>query len=118
LFPLLSEYDALNIDIYVKEVDIQESLKAVEDIYTLVGCTGGIASFDADRDIGIVDNEALRAKLETLSPYYISPDTLEYITDFLISPEEVADAAITNNALYKDIRGTVTQIKAITGTRS
>ena len=116
LFPLLATYDAVNSSLYEKEIDIQESLLTVEDTFKLLNCSNPTPlTYNVDQDPGTIDTETLRDKLQTLSPYYLSPATLQYITDFLIKPEEVDSALNTTADLYAHIAKTTITIKTISG---
>ncbi len=116
LFSLLSRYESLNETVFTKEIDVTESILVLGDVFKLLNCEGGDISVDFQRDIGTIDNEALREKLENLSPYYISPDTLKYVTRMIITPEEIASSSVTTNSLFNDMKNTITTIQIITGT--
>jgi hypothetical protein len=118
LFPLLSQYEGVSSTAYDKEGDLNDSLQAVGDTYKLLGCTAGATTrfdFDSDRDLGQIDAEVLRMKLQTLSPYYLSPDTLTYITNSLIKPDDVQDSLMNTSDVLAHVNISVKNIKGITG---
>jgi hypothetical protein len=118
LFPLLSQYEGVSSAAYEKEGDLNESLQAVSDTYKILGCTAGVGTrfdFDSDRDVGQIDAETLRIKLQTLSPYYLSPDTLKYITEAIIKPADVQDSLMNTADVLARVNLSVKNIKGITG---
>ena len=66
---------------------------------------------------GTVDTTILLSKLQTLSPYYLSPDTLQYITTSIISAADSTAAITTTSDILVNINNVVSNIKSITGTR-
>lgn len=118
LFPLLAEFEGVSSTGYEKEEDINEVLGTFGALYSLLGCTnvsGTKFTFSADEDVGTIDAESLRMKLQTLSPYYVSPDTMKYITDLLISPDDVQDELMRTSDVFAKINTTMGGIKRLSG---
>ena len=65
---------------------------------------------------GTVDTTTLLSKLQTLSPYYLSPDTLQYITTSIISAADSTATITTTSDILVNIDNVVKNIKSITGT--
>lgn len=66
---------------------------------------------------GTVDTTALRSKLNQLSPYYLSPDTLQYITSSIISAADSSASIMTTSDVLINIANVINNIRIITGTR-
>jgi hypothetical protein len=118
LFPLLAEFEGVSSTSYEKEEDINEVLGTIGKLYTIMGCknlSGAKFSFSVDEDVGMIDAETLRMKLQTLSPYYISPDTMKYITDLLISPDDVQEDLMKTSDIFAKITTSVNGIKRLSG---
>lgn len=118
LFPLLASYEGAQASAYDAEGDLNDSLQAVGETYKILGCAPGKDirfNFDSDRDLGQIDAEALRIKLQTLSPYYLSPDTLKYITDILINSDDVDNSLMNTSDILANVNLSVKNIKGITG---
>ena len=65
---------------------------------------------------GTVDTTTLLSKIQTLSPYYLSPDTLQYITTSIISAADSTATITTTSDILVNIGNVVKNIKSITGT--
>ena len=119
MFALLSQFDEASTTGYEKEEDINDLLSTIAEINKLLGCSpnpsGSKFTFSMDTDAGEVDTETLRMKLQTLSPYYISPDTMKYITDLLISPDDVQEELMRSSDLFAKIDKSVGEIKRLSG---
>lgn len=102
LFPLLATYDGVVATQADTEITLTESLKVVSDVATLLKCPGGGPAFNVDTDMSYIDVETLRTRLEQMSPYYIAPATLEYITSkVLISEDQQSVLASSKENLAK-----------------
>jgi hypothetical protein len=120
IYKTLPALDATNNSIFASEYDIQQQLSAVNDTNALIGCTlpltgsGSTYSFNVLTDAGYIDTPRLRRKMIELSPYYISPDALQYISRLLTdTPQSVANfqSASANSA---SIANTIQTISFIT----
>jgi hypothetical protein len=74
--------------------------------------------FFSGEQAGSIDTTVLRSKLNQLSPYYISPDTLQYITSSIISAEESASSVMTTSDTLINISKVIQNIRIITGTQA
>lgn len=118
LFPLLAQLEGVMETNYNKEDDMNETLSSVGDLYSLLGCqinVGGTLVYSADKDAGEIDVETLRAKLQMLSPYYLSPDVLKYITESLISPDDVQDSLMNTSDIFAKVVSQSGSIKRMSG---
>jgi hypothetical protein len=114
LLPLVSQFDAVNEKLYLNEIDIVENLGVVSDIYDLLNCTNPKLEFEAEATIGVVDTEALRTKLQTMSPYYLSPDVMRYITNALIGTDTSKTTIDSTADTLARMTSTVNTIKNVT----
>jgi hypothetical protein len=69
-----------------------------------------------DETTGSVDTTVLLSKLQTLSPYYLSPDTLQHITSSVMSSSEATGLVMTTSDIIIDITNVINNIKLLTGT--
>jgi hypothetical protein len=87
--------------------DIDELLQKLNFYAELLDCpvnpannatrdTSGNEVFDNSRDVGEVDINGLAYELEKLSPYYLSPDVVEFLLKFLISREQLNNLNFTS----------------------
>jgi hypothetical protein len=67
---------------------IFEQFKHISSIESL-HITNNYNDINVYRDIGQLNTQTLAYNLERLSPYYISPDLLQYILNFLISQDNL-----------------------------
>ena len=77
---------------------------------------GGNVAYSSDRDVGTIDTTVLRSKLQQLSPYYLSPDTLQYITGSIISAADSQTSIMTTSDILINITNVVNNIKILTNT--
>ena len=98
IYQSIPTLDVTNNSIFATEYDIQQQLAAVNDTNTLIGCTlpligpGSTYSFSVLDNAGYIDTPRLRKKMIELSPYYISPDALQYISRLLTdTPQSIAN---------------------------
>jgi hypothetical protein len=77
---------------------------------------GGNIAYSSDRDVGTVDTTILRSKLQQLSPYYLSPDTLQYITTSIISAADSQASIMTTSDILINITNVINNIKTLTNT--
>jgi hypothetical protein len=118
LFGVLPEFDTVMATGYDKEEDISDVLESIGQLYRMLRCdvpTGLSLTFSMDDNAGIIDTETLRIKLQTLSPYYLSPDVMNKITSYLISPDEVQGDLLTANNRISRVKQNVSRIKTIAG---
>ncbi len=118
LFGILPDFDTVQVIGYDKEEEINEVLEAVGQLYRMLRCDVPERSsftFSMDENAGIIDTESLRMTLQTLSPYYLSPDVMNEITSYLISPDEVQDDLIDTDGRIGRVNTNVSRIRQITG---
>jgi len=116
VFPLLAKYNAVNDSLFSNEYDLSNNIQMLQETYSLVQCTdpNPSATFQVESTSGYIDTPALLTKLQNFSPYYLSPDTLKYITGSIISGGDVQDSVIKTSDLYINIANTLNNIKALT----
>ena len=123
LYKSIPPFISTNDTIFISEYNIQQQLQAVNDTLTLVGCSiplvgpGSLSSFTVINNTGYIDTPRLQQAMLQLSPYYISPDVLQYISRLLTdTPASIANfqnasansASITNSIqTINDIIGKV-----------
>jgi len=77
---------------------------------------GGNVAYNSERNVGNVDTTILRSKLQQLSPYYLSPDTLQYITGSIISAADSQATIMTTSDILINITNIINNIKTLTNT--
>jgi hypothetical protein len=118
VFPLLAQYNSVNHSLFSNEYDISNNIQMLRDTYDIMQCTNPnpTAKFEVEKSTGYIDTSILLTKLQDLSPYYLSPDTLNYITSSIVSPNDAKNSVITTSDLYINIAKTINNIKALTNT--
>lgn len=76
--------------------------------------SAGNISFSSDTHTGNIDTTTLLAKLQQLSPYYLSPDTLQYITSSIISSADTQSTLSTTSDILINITNIINNIKILT----
>lgn len=69
-----------------------------------------------DTTTGTVDTTTLTMKLNQMSPYYLSPDTLQYITGAIVSGSDSKASLMSDSDRLLNISNVITNIKLLTGT--
>jgi hypothetical protein len=110
---LLQNYDATNIKLYQEEIRIQDNIDTINDTIKLTACDVSGFTFSADDDIGTINTEELRAKLNELSPYYISPGTLDFVTTYLVGNGILDTALFSSSEILKSVKSSLSYIKTI-----
>jgi hypothetical protein len=95
LFPLLPTFDTMNMELLTRGQDIQEIINLLLQAYIGIGCSmrsGSAAESNPVLTIDTVfsdsylnslptvDTESLALSLQNLSPYYISPNIINFIS--------------------------------------
>ena len=106
VFQTLPDMDLFYQNLLIGGYDLETLLDQLNFYSNLLNCPlvpGSQATYDAsdnsieiDRDIGVVDTEGLAYNLESLSPYYLSPDVVQYLLKFLISQEQLDNLNYTS----------------------
>jgi hypothetical protein len=97
LFPLFAEYEQMNTELFTYEVDLKEAVKIVNQTYDLLKCplpAGGKLRYEVEKDVGYIDTETLRMRVSELSPYYISPVIIGYLTQLLTNDGQISQPAL------------------------
>lgn len=110
---ILPAYDTTNLTLYQQEIVIQDNLYTINDTIALTGCAINDFTFSADDDIGTINTEELREKLNELSPYFISPGTLDFVTTYLVGNGILDTALFTSSEILSSVQSTLTFIKGI-----
>jgi len=76
--------------------------------------SAGNISFSNDIHTGTIDTTTLLTKLQQLSPYYLSPDTLQYITSSIISGADTQSTVSTSSDILINISKIINNIKILT----
>ena len=106
--------------------DIDELLQKLNFYAELLDCpvdpannatrdTSGNEVFDNSRDVGEVDINGLAYELEKLSPYYLSPDVVEFLLKFLISREQLNNLNFTSADYVKQEVDLMSKINCLYG---
>jgi hypothetical protein len=69
--------------------------------------------FDNSRDIGQVNVQELANELEKLSPYYLSPDVVEFLLKFLISKEQLNNLNFTSSDYVKQQKNIMSKVQCL-----
>ena len=110
---LLQNYDTTNLKLYQGEVIVQDNLQTINDTITLTACDVSGFTFSADDDVGTINTEELRAKLNELSPYFISPGTLDFVTTYLVGNGILDTALFSSSEILKSVNSSLSYIKTI-----
>jgi hypothetical protein len=76
--------------------------------------SAGNISYISDTNTGTIDTTTLLAKLQQLSPYYLSPDILQYITSSIISSADTQSTVSTTSDILINISKIINNIKILT----
>jgi len=75
--------------------------------------TSGNEVFNNSRDIGQVNVQELANELEKLSPYYLSPDVVEFLLKFLISKEQLNNLNFTSSDYVKQQKNIMSKVQCL-----
>ena len=78
--------------------------------------SAGNMIYNSSTNLGTIDTTTLLSKLQQLSPYYLSPDTLQYITSSIISATDTESSLATSSDILINITNIVNNIKFLTNT--
>jgi hypothetical protein len=110
---ILPAYDTTNLTLYEQEWQINEFVQTINDTMKLIKCDVSGFSFSADNDVGYIDIYELRAKLDELSPYYISSGTLDFVTAYLVGNGILDTALYSSTEILKEVNGGLKSIQGI-----
>ena len=116
VFSLLAKFDNVN-NVMASSgfYDLSNNIDVINTAYTRMGCSGSPLKFSPN-DTGIIDTQTLLIKLNQMSPYYLSPDTLQYITSSIISSGDTNRSLMTDSDKLANISNVIANIKSLTGT--
>jgi hypothetical protein len=118
LFSLLAQYTTVNNSLFSKEYDLSNNIQTLQETYNILNCKNPNpkATFQVDKS-GYIDTPTLLMKLQDLSPYYLSPDILNYITESIVSANDARATIAQTSNLYINMASTINNIKALTNTQ-
>ena len=121
IFKILPDIDTFYQNLLIGGYDIDSLLQQLNFYSDLLKCplvNGSQATFDAsdnevdmDRDIGVVDTVSLSYQLESLSPYYLSPEVVQFLLRFLISQEQLNSLRFTSTDYINQTKSIMNNIK-------
>jgi len=121
VFEMLPDIDIFYYNLLTGEYDLQallDQLNLYRDILNCPKVNGSQATLDAsdnevdiERDIGEIDTETLSYELESLSPYYLSPDVVKFLLKFLISKEQLNNLKYTSADYVKQEKEIMTMVQ-------
>jgi len=124
VFPLLHEYDAVNESIVDNGTKVQNALSTVLQAYKAIECSlptnNSIPTIDTVfsdsyiNNLGFIDTQQLSEKLAELSSYYVSPETIKYISKQLIATNEYKTKLQTTEDYVFDMSKTMNNIVSMT----
>jgi len=128
LFPLLPKFDAMNTKLMKNGRDIQENIDTLVEAYLGMGCTRPATMGSSDQNalsidtvfsseylesLATVDTETLSTKLQELSPYYVSPRIINYISAKFLGTPEFDEGISTSLDYLKDMNKTTNRIVSL-----
>ena len=118
VFSLLSQYNTVNNSLFSNEYDLSNNIQMLQATYDILQCTNPNpdAKFQVQSTTGFVDTSTLLTKLQDFSPYYLSPDTLTYITGSIVSATDSQASVATTSDMYINIANIINNIKTLTNT--
>jgi len=118
VFPLLTQYNTVNNSLFSNEYDLSNNIQMLQATYDILQCTNPNpnARFEVQSTTGFVDTATLLTKLQDFSPYYLSPDTLSYITGSIVSATDSQASVATTSDVYINITNILNNIKTLTNT--
>jgi hypothetical protein len=117
VFSLLANYDNVNDTMASSGFyDLSNNIDVINTAYALLGCSGSAPIKFSPNDTGTIDTQTLMSKLNQMSPYYLSPETLQYITSSIVSSSYTNKSLMTDADKLANISKVITNLKTITGT--
>jgi hypothetical protein len=121
VFAALPDIDIFYQNLLIGGYDIDSLLQQLNFYSDLLKCPLDPASqatfdvsdneIDMERDIGEINTAALAYELESLSPYYLSPDVVNFLLRFLISQEQLNSLRFTSADFVNQTRTIINSIK-------
>jgi hypothetical protein len=118
VFPLLTQYTTVNNSLFSNEYDLSNNIQTLQATYDILQCTNPspTTNFEVQKTTGFIDTSTLLTKLQDFSPYYLSPDTLTYITGSIVSATDSQASVATTSDVYINIANIINNIKTLTNT--
>jgi len=128
LFPLLPKFDAMNLNLTTNGQDVQKIIDTLVETYLGMGCTRPATAGSNDPNVpsidtvfsseyleslATVDTETLSTKLQELSPYYVSPRIINYISNKFLGTPEFDDGLATSLDYLRDMSKTTNSIVSL-----
>jgi hypothetical protein len=110
---VLPAYDTTNTELYRQDLALSDTVDVINDTMTLLNCDVSGIVYNADDDIGTINVEEIKAKLNELSPYYISSGTLDYVTKYLVGNGILDTALYSSTQILREVNNTLTQAKVL-----
>jgi hypothetical protein len=116
IYPLLQKYNNVTNVLYDEEFDLSNNLDILHNAYQMLKCQdpNPTLSINMDTDMQYIDTPLLNEKLQETSPYYISPETLTFLTSSIISPIEIQNSTNILSDMYINIGKSIQNIKILT----
>ena len=117
LFSLLSQYNTSQYDLYSGQIDISDNIQTIRDVYTILNCPAKAdMGMPTGEELGTIDTTALTVKLQSFSPYYLSPDILQNIVRSIVSANDIGGTLQYTSDTLVNINQIVNNIKTLTNT--
>jgi hypothetical protein len=125
-FQVLPDISLFYRNLLIGGIDIDNLLQQLNFYAELLNCpdnpnshatgdTSGNEVFDNGRDVGEVDIGGLAYELEKLSPYYLSPDLVQFLLKFLISQEQLDNLNYTSADYVKQEKSIMGKVQCLYG---
>lgn len=132
IFPLLPQFDAINERLMSNGQDIQDIIDTLVQAFMGMGCTRErtatannvvdesvpsietVFSSEYLDSLATIDTDTLSETLQELSPYYVSPNIVNYISGRLIGTTEFNSSLTTSIDYIKDMNKTTNSIISLT----
>jgi hypothetical protein len=116
LVTLIPFYEMPNPELINLDIEFTERYKLLTNILTFLQCPNstfepGLSKDTSAGGVGLVDPSLLKLKLQELSPYYISPVSLSYISKLLSG--KVEDSLSTVPELKNTVDSNVSRINRL-----
>lgn len=131
---IINPYSSVNSDLIIKGADLQEQINSVLQAYRVLNCPipepgdmsadyGSIThifntllSADYLNSLGLIDTGSLTYKLQSLSPYYVSRNTIKFISRNLIAGTDYDEQLETTEDILADMSRVTNNIVSLTTT--
>jgi hypothetical protein len=109
---VLPAYDSTNTQLFMQDLTLGDTVDTINDTIKLIQCDISGIVYSAD-DIGTINVDEIQAKLNELSPYYISSGTLDYVTKYLVGNGILDTALYSSTQILKEVNDTLTRAKVL-----